>query len=300
MKRILTVAASDSGGGAGIQADLKTITLMGSFGMSAITALTAQNTKGIFEISKVPGRFIARQLDAVLSDIGADAVKTGALIDSRVIKKVSRKIKDHHCTRVVVDPVMVSTSGVSLLAREAHSSFKKVIVPLAYIITPNLYEASLLTGKRVEKRAQMKAAAQKLHQLGARNVVITGGHLKGRPIDVLYNGKDFFEFDAERVTTRNTHGTGCTFSAALATLIAQGMSLPEAVAKAKHFISTAIKHSLDFGKGHGPLNPYAALVHHQGIGNCSDELRKAYTEREMEPHMGGDDWRPKDSYGLIA
>lgn len=275
MERILTVAASDSGGGAGIQADLKTITLLGSFGMSAVTALTAQNTKGIFEIRKVPGQFIARQLDAVLSDIGADAVKTGALIDSRVIDVVSRKIKSHHCTTVVVDPVMVSTSGVSLLARDAYSSLKKEMVPLAFIVTPNLYEASLLTGRKVEKRAQMKAAAQKLHQLGARNVLITGGHLKGRPIDILYNGKDFYEFDAERVTTRNTHGTGCTFSAALATLVAQGMPVPEAVAKAKDFISAAIRLSLDLGKGRGPLNPYAALVYHQGIGSCSDELRKA-------------------------
>lgn len=275
MKRILTVAASDSSGGAGIQADLKTITLLGSFGMSAITALTVQNTTGIAEICKVSGHIIAGQLDAVLSDIGADAVKTGALIDSRTIDVVARKIRAHHCATVVVDPVMVSTSGVSLLDRKAYTSLKKALIPLALIITPNLHEASLLTGMRVEKKTQMKEAAQELHQLGSRNVLVTGGHLKGRPLDLLYDGKDFYEFDADRVTTRNTHGTGCTFSAALTTLIAQGIPLLEAVAKAKDFISDAIRFSLDFGKGCGPLNPYAAFVRHQGIGSCSDELRKA-------------------------
>ena len=275
MEKILTVAASDSSGGAGIQADLKTITLMGSFAMSVVTALTAQNTQGITEIRKVPVSLVGKQLDAVLSDIGADALKTGALIDSRVIDVVARKIKAYKCTRVVVDPVMASTSGTSLLARDAYSSFKKAIIPLASIITPNLYEASLLTGQKVEKKAQMKKAAQKLHQLGARNALITGGHLKGRPIDILYDGKDFYEFDAERVTTRNGHGTGCTFSAALTTLLAQGAPLLEAVVKAKAFVSTAIRTALDLGKGSELLNPYSAFMCHQGVGHCSDELRKA-------------------------
>jgi hydroxymethylpyrimidine/phosphomethylpyrimidine kinase len=275
MERILTVAASDSSGGAGIQADLKTITLMGSFAMSVVTALTAQNTKGITEVRKVPASFIGRQLDAVLSDIGADAVKTGALVDSGVITMVARKIKDYKCRTVVVDPVMVSTSGTSLLARSSYSSFKKAIIPLASIITPNLYEAALLTGQKVEKRVQMKEAAQKLHQLGARNALVTGGHLKGRPIDILYDGKDFYEFDAERVTTRSAHGTGCTFSAALTTLLTQGTPLLEAVVKAKAFVSTAIRTALDLGKGADLLNSYSAFMCHQGVSHCSDELRKA-------------------------
>jgi hydroxymethylpyrimidine/phosphomethylpyrimidine kinase len=275
MERIVTVAASDSSGGAGIQADLKTITLMGSFAMSVITALTAQNTKGIVEIRKVPGSLVGRQLDAVLSDIGADAVKTGALIDSRIIDVVARRIKTYKCSTVVVDPVMASTSGTSLLARAAYPSFKKKIIPLASIITPNLYEAALLTGQKVEKRAQMKTAAQKLHQLGARNALVTGGHLKGRPIDILYDGKDFYEFDAERVTTRNTHGTGCTLAAALTTLIAQGTPLLEALVKAKAFVSTAIRTALDLGKGSDLLNPYSSFMCHQGVSHCSDELKKA-------------------------
>lgn len=275
MERILTVAASDSSGGAGIQADLKTITLMGSFAMSVITALTAQNTKGITEVRPVPGSLVGRQLDAVLSDIGVDAVKTGALIDSRVIDVVARKIKVYRCPAVVVDPVMASTSGTSLLARAAYPAFKKMIIPLASIITPNLYEASLLTGQKVEKRSQMKEAAQKLYRLGAHNALVTGGHLKGRPIDILYDGRDFHEFDSERVTTRNTHGTGCTFSAALTTLLAQGTPLPEAIVKAKAFVSTAIRTALDLGKGSDLLNPYSAFMCHQGVSHCSDELRKA-------------------------
>jgi hydroxymethylpyrimidine/phosphomethylpyrimidine kinase len=275
MKRILTIAASDSGGGAGIQADLKAITLLGGFGMSAVTALTAQNTRGISEIQKVPVSFIASQIDAVLSDIGVDAIKTGMLVDSPVVEMVSRKLRSQHRARVVVDPVMVAKSKVPLLSKDAYPSLKKALIPLAFLITPNLYEASILTGKRVEKGVQMKEAARIVHQMGAQNVLIKGGHLKGRPIDILYDGKDFYEFEAERITTSNTHGTGCTFSAALATEIGKGVPLIEAVKNAKDFITTAIRFSLDLGKGFGPLNPYAAFARHQELRNCGDELKRA-------------------------
>ena len=275
MKRILTIAASDSGGGAGIQADLKAITLMGGFGMSAVTALTAQNTQGITRIQKVPVSFIASQIDAVFSDIGVDAVKTGMLVDSPVVEMVARKLGSQQGVRVVVDPVMVATSKVPLLSKDAHPSLKKALIPVAFLVTPNLYEASILTGKRVEKSAQMKEAARKLHQMGAQNVLVTGGHLRGKPIDILYDGRNFYEFEAERSTTGTTHGTGCTFSAAVATEIGKGIPLIEAVKNAKDFVTTAIRCSLDLGKGLRPLNPFAAFERHQELRNCGDELKRA-------------------------
>jgi hydroxymethylpyrimidine/phosphomethylpyrimidine kinase len=197
------------------------------------------------------------------------------LVDSPVVEMVSRKLRSQHRARVVVDPVMVAKSKVPLLSKDAYPSLKKALIPLAFLITPNLYEASILTGKRVEKGVQMKEAARIVHQMGAQNVLIKGGHLKGRPIDILYDGKDFYEFEAERITTSNTHGTGCTFSAALATEIGKGVPLIEAVKNAKDFITTAIRFSLDLGKGFGPLNPYAAFARHQELRNCGDELKRA-------------------------
>lgn len=274
MKRILTVAASDSGGGAGIEADLKAITLLGGFAMSAVTALTAQNTRGIMKVHKVPVPFIASQIDAVLSDIGVDAVKTGMLVDAPVVKMVARKLRSQQ-VRIVVDPVMVAKSGARLLSQDALPALKQALIPLAFLITPNLYEASVLTGKRVEQGAQMREAARILQGMGAQNVLVKGGHLKGRPTDILYDGRDFNEFQAERIATGNTHGTGCTFSAALATEIGKGVPLIEAVKQAKDFITTAIRFSLALGRGSGPLNHYAAFTRHQELRNCAGELERA-------------------------
>ena len=283
MKRILTIAASDSGGGAGIQADLKTIALMGGFGMSAITALTAQNTTGVKKIHKVPVSFIARQIDTVISDLGVDAVKTGMLVDTKVIETVSHILKTYHITKVVVDPVMIAKSGVSLLAKDAYASLKKKLIPLAFIITPNLYEASILTGKKIKKVSQMKEASKKIYQMGVKNVLVKGGHLRGKPVDILYNGKEFYEFEAERIETDNTHGTGCTFSAALATEIAKGIPTTRAVKHAKDFITTSIKFSLALGKGSGPVNPYASFIQNQEVLHCIDKLKRA-----LEKLEGGD------------
>jgi hydroxymethylpyrimidine/phosphomethylpyrimidine kinase len=275
MKRILTIAASDSGGGAGIQADLKTIALMGSFGMSAITALTAQNTTGVKKIQKIPASFIASQIDVVISDLGVDAVKTGMLVDTEVIETVSHKLRAYHITKVIVDPVMVSKSGVPLLAEEAYLSLKRELIPLAFVITPNLYEASILTGKKIEKVSHMKEASKKIYQMGAQNVLVKGGHLSGKPVDILYDGKEFHEFKAERIKTKNTHGTGCTFSAAIATEIANGMPVTKAVKNAKDFITNSIRFSLNLGKGCGPVNPYASFTQHQEIIQHSKELKHA-------------------------
>jgi hydroxymethylpyrimidine/phosphomethylpyrimidine kinase len=275
MKRILTIAASDSGGGAGIQADIKTISLLGGFGMSAITALTAQNTTGVKKIHKVPVNFIAKQIDSVITDIGVDAVKTGMLVDAKVIEVVSRKLLTHKIQKVIVDPVMLAKDGAALLTRDAHASLKRKIIPLAFLVTPNLYEASVLSGRKIEKVSQMKEASKKIHQMGAQNVLVKGGHLRGKPVDILYDGKEFHEFEAERIKTTRTHGTGCTFSAAIATETAKGLPLIQAVKNAKDFITTAIRFSLALGKGCGPVNPYASFRQNQEILDCSSELNAA-------------------------
>jgi len=259
VKRVLTIAGSDSGGGAGIQADLKTITVLGGFGMSAITALTAQNTVGVQGIVELDVEFVKKQIDSVLSDIGADAIKTGMLANSEIVRGVAEKIREYAIEKVVVDPVMVAKSGDALLKKEAQETVKRQLLPLCYVVTPNLPEASVLSGREVKGLDDMKGAAKAIHRLGARNVLVKGGHLPGNPIDVLFDGKGFHEFEGERVETRNTHGTGCTYSAAIATELAKGEPLARAIEKAKAFMTIALRFSLNIGKGHGPTNPYAMI-----------------------------------------
>ncbi len=257
MKRILTVAGSDSGGGAGIQADLKTITVLGGYGMSAVTALTAQNTLGVQGVHPVPVDFIRQQMTSVLSDYGADGAKTGMLSTPEVVEAVAEQLKKFRVKGLVVDPVMVAKGGDVLLTLEARVSVKEVLLPMAHVVTPNLPEAADLCGFPVADLESMKAAAEEIHRLGTAYVLIKGGHLKGDAVDLLFDGKDFQTFTAPRLNSRNTHGTGCTFSAALATFLAQGCTVPEGVAKAKRFITRAIAGALDFGAGHGPTNHYA-------------------------------------------
>jgi hydroxymethylpyrimidine kinase/phosphomethylpyrimidine kinase len=256
MKRILTIAGSDSGGGAGIQADLRTISLLGAYGMSAVTAVTAQNTLGVQCIHEIPARFIEKQIDSVLSDIGADAIKTGMLVNREIIEVVSKKIKQYKVKKVVVDPVMASKGGTLLLRRDAQDALIQKLIPLAWVMTPNLMEASALTGLKVDSLGGMKGAARLIHKLGAKYVVVKGGHLKGMPIDLLYDGKKFTEVKGPRIESKNTHGTGCTFASALATLLAKGDRVDEAVRKAKTFTATAIQSGLSLGKGAGPVNPF--------------------------------------------
>jgi hydroxymethylpyrimidine/phosphomethylpyrimidine kinase len=275
MKRILTIAGSDSGGGAGIQADLKAITLLGGYGMSVITALTAQNTVGVQGIHEIPARFVEKQIDSVLSDIGADAIKTGMLANQEIIEVVTKKIRQHKVEKVVVDPVMVSKSGDSLLRMDAQDALIKRLIPLAWVVTPNLMEASVLTGLKVNSLDEMKRAARQIYKLGAKHVVVKGGHLKGKANDLLYDGKTFSEIEGPRIDTKNTHGTGCTFASAIATLLARGDSTPEAVKKAKTFITMAIQSSLDFGKGTGPTNPSAYVLREMERYRVIQELKKA-------------------------
>ncbi len=266
MKKILTIAGSDSGGGAGIQADLKTITVLGGYGMSAVTALTAQNTLGVQGVHPVPIDFIGRQMDSVLSDYGADGAKTGMLATPDVVEVVAERLKKYKVAPLVVDPVMVAKGGDVLLDREARISLKEVLLPLAHVVTPNLPEAADLCGFPVEDLTAMKAAAREIHRLGTPYVLIKGGHLKGDAVDLLFDGKDFKTYSSPRLSNRNTHGTGCTFSAALATLLAQGYEMITAVEEAKRFISRAIAKSLDFGAGHGPTNHYAHVLQLIGEG----------------------------------
>ncbi len=275
VKRILTIAGSDSGGGAGIQADLKTITLLDGYGMSVVTALTAQNTLGVQAIQEIPASFVAKQIDSVLSDIGADAIKTGMLPNREIIEVVAKKIKQYGIETVIVDPVMISKNGIPLIRKEAQKALIKNLIPLALIITPNLYEASILTGIKVKSLEGMRKAALRLWELGAKNVLIKGGHLKGMAIDLLFDGKNYEEISGPRIKTKNTHGTGCTLASAIATLLTRGDSIPEAVRKAKRFIHLAIQGGLNIGKGNGPTNPSAFILKEMRRYPVLQELKKA-------------------------
>lgn len=255
--RVLTIAGSDSGGGAGIQADLKTISMLGSYGSSVLTALTAQNTLGVDAIEPVQAGFVSAQMDAVLSDIGTDTVKTGMLNWGGNIVRIARAIQQH-ALLAVVDPVMVAKGGAKLLDQEAIDSLIAHLVPRSFLITPNLPEAETLTGIPVKTEEDMIQAGLSLQELGARNVLIKGGHLKGEAVDLLFIGDQQHRFESPRIDTRNTHGTGCTYSAAIATFLAQGYPLLKAVERGKKFIDLAIEHAVDCGQGHGPVNHFRA------------------------------------------
>lgn len=255
--RVLIVAGSDSGGGAGIQADLKTVSALGAFAMTAITALTAQNTTGVYAIVEVEPKFVAQQVEVCASDIGCDAVKTGMLANAAIIGAVAAAIRG--LGPLVVDPVMIAKSGARLLDPNAVEALKTKLLPLATVVTPNLHEARALTGGEITTFAQMKEAARAIRDLGPENVVVKGGHLESIAADVLYDGRNFTEFRAERVETKNTHGTGCIFASAIATGLAQRKTVGESVAAAKNFITAAIRAGLALGKGYGPANPMALL-----------------------------------------
>lgn len=262
--RALTIAGSDSGGGAGIQADLKTFSAFGVFGMSAIAALTAQNTLGVTGIHPVPLDFLALQIDAVMTDIGADAAKTGMLATSAVVELVAAKVREHKLQNLVVDPVMVAKSGHALLEPEAQDAVREVLLPLALVATPNLPEAEVLTKMKnnIKTIDQMREAAARLHERGVRYAVIKGGHLEdsNESIDIVFDGRDYTEIRSPRIITKNTHGTGCTFSAAIAAGLARGLSPIAAIRRAKRYVTRAIEESLAIGAGHGPTNHLAGVT----------------------------------------
>lgn len=256
--RALTIAGSDSGGGAGIQADLKTFTVHRVYGMSAITALTAQNTRGVTAIHSVPADFVRKQIDAVVTDIGVDAVKTGMLANSEIIAAVAAALREHRLETLVVDPVFVAQSGAPLIERQAQHALLETILPLASVVTPNVPEAARLTGREISSPDDMRRAAEDLVAAGARSCLVKGGHLDGtQSLDVFYDGRDFLELAAERIATRHTHGTGCQLSAAITANLAAGCSLAAAIERGKRFISAAIRGGLAIGSGDGPANPLA-------------------------------------------
>jgi len=257
--RALTIAGSDSGGGAGIQADLKTFQELDVFGMSAITAVTAQNTLGVQGIYPLSVEAVVQQIDSIGVDLGADALKTGMLFSPEIIYGVAAKIREYAWTRLVVDPVMIAKGGSKLLQDEAVTAMKKELFPLALVVTPNMPEAEVLTGITVRTRDDRKEAAKRLVALGVKHVVMKGGHEEGTSqiVDLLYDGSAFVEFPSSKVLTRHTHGTGCTFAAAITAEVAKGSRVIEAVAIAKSFIHAAIEDSLELGGGHGPTNHWA-------------------------------------------
>jgi hydroxymethylpyrimidine/phosphomethylpyrimidine kinase len=253
----LTIAGSDSGGGAGIQADLKTFAAFGVHGTSAITAITAQNTVAVTDIHEVPVRVIRAQIDAVVDDIGVEAAKTGMLASAEIIEAVSNAIREHGIEKLVVDPVMVAKGGARLLHNDAIASLYRHLLPLALVVTPNLPEAEVLLGRSLRTLDDRRQAARDLVALGPRVAVVKGGHADSdeEVVDVYWDGKDMVELVGHRIHTKNTHGSGCAFSAAIAAGLAKGQDPLEAVRAAKAFITLAIEHSLDIGKGHGPVNP---------------------------------------------
>ena len=256
--RALTIAGSDSGGGAGIQADLKTFTALGIYGLSVLTSITAQNTLSVLGINDLPPEFVELQINAVLSDIGADAVKTGMLSNEGIIMAVTRKIEQYGVEKLVVDPVMRAKSGDALLDPEAEEALRQELIPLALVVTPNIPEAEVLSGMAISSFEDMREAAEKIKAFGPRYVLIKGGHLEWarQAVDILYDGKEFNLFQAPRVETKNTHGTGCTYSSAICAGLAKGLDVPEAVSQAKQYVTEAIMRSFSLGEGHGPLNHF--------------------------------------------
>ncbi|MGH7003510.1 MAG: bifunctional hydroxymethylpyrimidine kinase/phosphomethylpyrimidine kinase [Alphaproteobacteria bacterium] len=255
--RILIIAGSDSGGGAGIQADIKSVTALGGYAMTAITALTAQNTQGVFGIHPVPEPFIRQQIELCLADIGADCIKTGMLATAATIETVVKALDEFaRGVPLVADPVMVAKGGAALLEPAATEAVRRLLLPRATLITPNVPEAEALTGRKIGSCAEMRSAGEALLALGAKAVLMKGGHLAGdRVHDLLITaGGEARAFESPRIETRHTHGTGCTLASAIATGLAQNMALADAVARARAYVQAAIRAAPGFGKGHGPLD----------------------------------------------
>ncbi|MDQ3952917.1 MAG: bifunctional hydroxymethylpyrimidine kinase/phosphomethylpyrimidine kinase [Actinomycetota bacterium] len=257
LPRALTIAGSDSGGGAGIQADLKTFFALGCHGTSAITALTAQNTVAVTGVYEVDPSFVVQQVEAVVTDIGVDAAKTGMLASAPLVEAVAKAVEAFEIPRLVVDPVSVSKHGDRLLAEDALDALRTRLIPLAEVVTPNLHEAAALTGMdAIETTAGMKEAARAIHALGPSTVLVKGGHFENdESVDLLFDGSDFTELRGPRFDTRDTHGTGCALSAAIAARLAHGDSTIDALHAAKRFISGAIERGVRIGNGYGPVNP---------------------------------------------
>ncbi len=250
----LTIAGSDSGAGAGVQADLKTFASLGVYGVTAITAITSQNTIGVHDSIELPVSIIESQIDALMSDFQPLAVKTGMLSSAQIVESVVSKIQEHRMGNLIVDPVMIAKGGDRLLNENAVDALIKLLIPLSLIITPNAHEAEVLSHIKIHSLEDAQRAAEVIHNLGARNVVVKGGHFGDDATDVLFDGSEYFTFSTGRVTTSSTHGTGCTFSSAIAAGVASGKSIYESVSIAKKYVYQAISNAVPIGQGYGPLN----------------------------------------------
>lgn len=265
MKKVLTIAGSDSCGGAGIQADIKTFSALGTYGMSVITAVTVQNTQGVFGCQDISPDIIGGQIDAIFTDIEVDAVKIGMVSQIETICTIAQKLRQYQVAKAVVDPVMISKSGFHLMQPEAKDALIRELIPLAYIVTPNLPEAEVITGMTIQDLEAMEEAARQIYAMGAKNVLIKGGHLADDATDLLFDGHQVIKLAGSRIATKNTHGTGCTLSSAIAANLAKGYTVVEAVTNAKAYITTAIANSLSIGHGVGPTNHFYELYQKAGM-----------------------------------
>jgi hydroxymethylpyrimidine kinase/phosphomethylpyrimidine kinase len=286
MKQIVTIAGSDSGGGAGIQADLKTIAALGAHGMSVITTLTAQNSLGIQSVYPIPLTFIEAQIDAVFSDLGADAAKTGMLWNGTVVKLVAEKLKHYRVGKLVVDPLITATDGTSLLDEAGRDVLQRELLPLASLVTPNIPEAAALAGMEVRTTEEMKEAAQRIRGYGAEAVLVKGGHLEGDPVDILLDGEGYTEFHSERMAVSDVHGTGCVLSAAIVTELAKGASLQEAVELGREVTIASIKASFTIGKGGEFVHPHAFCELERERNRVLEALGEAVAQLKGEAHIG--------------
>ncbi|CAH0122171.1 Hydroxymethylpyrimidine/phosphomethylpyrimidine kinase [Paenibacillus sp. CECT 9249] len=259
MKTALTIAGSDCSGGAGIQADLKTFSAHGVFGMSVIVSVVAENTSRVIDIQDMRPDMIEKQIEAVFEDIEVDAVKIGMLSQPECMEAVAGKLKQYAPRHVVIDPVMYAKNGCPLMNPNAIDTLIRKVLPLAHVLTPNIPEAEKITGIKIGSVDDMKKAAAAIYRMGCKHVVVKGGHAAGNALDILFDGESFHSFDAQRIETKNTHGTGCTYSSAIASNLALGFGLQEAVRRAKEYVTTAIRHSLPIGKGNGPTHHFYSL-----------------------------------------
>lgn len=259
MKKVLSIAGSDCSGGAGIQADLKTFSAHGVFGMSVIASVVAENTFRVIEYQDVRPDMIEKQIDAVFEDIPPDAVKIGMLSCPESMRPVANKLREWKPQNVVIDPVMYAKNGCALMTPDSIETLIAEIVPLADVITPNIPEAEKIAGVRIESQAEMEQAARRIYEMGCRAVLVKGGHSEGDATDILYDGKEYYYFTSPRINTKNTHGTGCTFSSAIASNLALGLATPGAVEHAKAYVTTAISHALPLGHGNGPTHHFYDL-----------------------------------------
>ena len=278
MKKVLSIAGSDCSGGAGIQADLKTFSAHGVFGMSVIVSVVAENTSRVIDIQDITPDMIEKQIDAVFEDIEVDAVKIGMLSTPECMKAVAKKLLQYKPQNVVIDPVMYAKNGCPLMNPTAVSTLIDTVIPLADVLTPNIPEAEKIADMQISTVSDMEAAARKIYAMGCKAIVVKGGHHIGNAVDVLFDGENFYHFETSRIDTKNTHGTGCTFSSAIASQLAKGKSVPLAVESAKAYVTMAIEHSLAIGKGCGPTHHLQFL-----IGKYMD-LAQADEEREEREH----------------